>query len=137
NGGDTGTRKRYPLILVHGMSGFKNIGPIDYWFRIADALKKDGHDVHIAIMDPFNSSEIRGAQLETFVGQVLAQTGAPKATLIGHSQGGFEIRYVAHRLGPQGKIAAVVSLATPHRGDAVADIALGYLPGPAQDAVEF
>jgi triacylglycerol lipase len=118
------------------MSGFKNIGPLDYWYGIADALTKDGHDVHIAVMDPFNSSEVRGAQLETFVEQVLQQTGAAKVTLIGHSQGGFEIRYVAHQLGAS-KVSAVVSLAAPHRGDAVADVALGQLPGPAQDAIEL
>src|SRR5581483_3844953 len=37
-----GPRMAYPLILVHGLDGFKNIGPIDYFYGVADALGKDG-----------------------------------------------------------------------------------------------
>jgi triacylglycerol lipase len=124
----------YPLVLVHGLDGFKNIGPIDYFYGVADALSKDGHDVHVAVMDAYNSSEVRGAQLQAFVLEVLQKTGAPKVKLICHSQGGLDCRYVASNLG--GKIAAMVSISTPHRGTPVADIADGDLPGPVRDAVD-
>jgi triacylglycerol lipase len=130
---DASTRQPYPIVLAHGMSGFKNIGPLNYYYGVADALTKDGHDVHVAQVDAFNSSEVRGAELQTFVESVLTQTRAPKVNLICHSQGGFDCRYVAHQI--PDKIAAVVTIATPHLGDPIADIAENDLPGPVQTAV--
>ena len=126
-------RKPYPIILAHGMSGFKNIGALDYFYGVADALKKDGHDVYVSQVDAFNSSDVRGAQLQTFVEGVLNQTGAPKANLICHSQGGFDCRYAANKLDT--RIATVTTIATPHLGDPIADIAENDLPGPVKDAV--
>jgi triacylglycerol lipase len=130
---DGSTRQPYPIVLAHGMSGFKNIGPLNYYYGVADALTKDGHDVHVAQVDAFNSSEVRGAQLQAFVESVLAQTGAKKVDLICHSQGGFDCRYVAHEI--PDSVAAVVTIATPHLGDPIADIAENDLPGPVQDAI--
>jgi triacylglycerol esterase/lipase EstA (alpha/beta hydrolase family) len=128
------SHKPYPLILAHGFSGFHNIGPIDYFYGVSDALVKDGHDVHITQVDAYNDSFTRGAELLTQVQQILAQTGAEKVNLIGHSQGSLDVRYVASKLGAS-KIGAVVMIAGPHRGDPVADIATGALQGPAGDAV--
>jgi triacylglycerol lipase len=130
---DGSTRKPYPIVLAHGMSGFKNIGSLNYYYGVADALQNDGHEVFVSQVDAFNSSEIRGAQLQTFVQTVVAQTGAAKVNLICHSQGGFDCRYVAHNIPDQ--IASVTTISTPHRGDPIADIAENDLPGPVQDAV--
>jgi triacylglycerol lipase len=127
------THKSFPFVLVHGLDGFKSIGPINYFYGVADALGKDGHEVYTAQMDAYNSSEVRGAQLQTFVQDVLAMSGAAKVNLICHSQGGLDCRYVASNLGD--KIASVTTISTPHRGTPVADIASGDLPGPMQDAV--
>ncbi len=126
-------RAAYPIVLAHGLDGFKNIGPLDYYFGVAAALQNDGRQVFTAQVDAYNSSDVRGAELQTFVQGVLQQTGAAKVNLICHSQGGLDCRYVASNLGAH--IAAVVTIATPHRGDVVADIALGVLPGPLQTAV--
>ncbi len=124
----------YPIVLVHGFFGFESIGPFTYFHHVKGALEKDGHDVHIAVLDPFNSSYIRGPQLATFVDKVLAQTGAAKVNLIGHSQGGLDSRYVAS-LSPQ-KVGAVFTVATPHLGDELADILLGNLPGLSKELLK-
>jgi triacylglycerol esterase/lipase EstA (alpha/beta hydrolase family) len=127
------THTPYPIILAHGFSGFHNIGPLDYFFGVADPLRKDGHDVWIAQVDPYNDSYVRGAQLRAFVEDVLAKTGAPKVNLIGHSQGGLDCRYVASQMGA--RIGAVVTISGVHRGTPVADVAEGALAGPLEDAV--
>src|SRR5438067_2398135 len=44
----------YPIVLVHGMAGFSNIGPIEYFYGIPEALRKDGHDVWVSRQDPIN-----------------------------------------------------------------------------------
>ncbi|MCK5798771.1 MAG: alpha/beta fold hydrolase [Deltaproteobacteria bacterium] len=117
----------YPLILVHGFFGFEKIGPFTYFHGVKSALVKDGHDVHIAVLDPFNSSIVRGGQLAAFVAEVLDKTGAAKVNLIAHSQGGLDARFVASQM-PQ-NIGAIFTVAAPHLGDKLADILLGKLPG--------
>src|SRR5258708_39786174 len=79
---DGGTRKPFPIVLAHGLDGFKNIGPLEYYYGVPEALIKDGHDVWVAQVDAYNSSEVRGAELQTFVQSVLLMTGAEKGNLI-------------------------------------------------------
>ncbi|MGZ3441239.1 MAG: esterase/lipase family protein, partial [Polyangia bacterium] len=129
------THKPYPIVLAHGFSGFHNIGPLTYFYGVQDALSKDGHDVYVTVVDPYNSSEVRGAELKTQVEKILADTGAPRVNLICHSQGALDCRYVANQLGK--KIGAVVLLAGVNRGDYVADIASGAVQGPAGDALNL
>src|SRR5258706_14180078 len=50
------TRKPYPIVLAHGLEGFKHLGPLNYYFGVADALKLDCHDPYTAQIDPYNSS---------------------------------------------------------------------------------
>lgn len=127
--------KPYPIVLAHGFSGFHNIGPLNYFYGVQDALSKDGHLVFVTQVDPYNSSEVRGAQLVTQVQQILGETGSPKVNLICHSQGALDCRYVANQLGSQ--IGAVVLVAGVNRGDYVADVAAGIIQGPTADAVQL
>ena len=50
----TYTQTKYPIVLVHGLFGFDNIGPVEYFYGIPSAL--------------------RGEQLLTQVKQILAAT---------------------------------------------------------------
>lgn len=119
---------RRPLVLVHGLDGFDEIGPIAYFHGVADALRADGVDVRVPALDPYNSSEVRGAQLLAFVDAI----GAP-VDLVCHSQGGLDCRYVASEA-PR-LVGAVVTIASPHRGTPLADIAIEAVDGPAEDAM--
>lgn len=120
------TETRYPIVLVHGLFGFDNIGPVDYWYGIPSALRADGAKVHVAQVSAANSTEVRGEQLLTQVKQILAATGASKVNLIGHSHGGPTIRYVAS-VRPD-LVASVTSVGGVHKGSAVADVLLGVAP---------
>jgi triacylglycerol lipase len=127
-------RAPYPIVLCHGLDGFKNIGPINYFYGVADELGKAGYEVYTAQVDAYNSSEIRGAQLQTYVQSVLATSGAKKVNLICHSQGGLDCRYVASNMGD--RIASVTTISAPHRGTPIADIVVGDLPGPVEQATD-
>ena len=127
--------KPYPIVLAHGFSGFHNIGPLTYFYGVQDALSKDGHQVFVTQVDPYNSSEVRGAQLLSQVQNILGDTEAPRVNLICHSQGAPDCRYVANKLGKQ--IGAVVMVAGVNRGDYVADVASGAIQGPTADAVNL
>lgn len=124
----------YPLVLAHGMSGFQNIGPLDYFYGVKAVLEAEGHQVFISVVDPFNSSEVRGETLRQFIEGVIEQTGAKKVKIIAHSQGGLDARWAASKI--PDKIAAIVTISSPHHGSEIADIALDRLPGIVQDALE-
>ncbi len=121
-----------PLVLVHGLDGFDRIGPIDYFYGVAAALRGDGVDVRVARLDAYNSSDVRGEELRVLVDAVHAETGR-RVDLVCHSQGGLDCRYVAS-IDPDA-VARVVTIASPHRGTPLADIALEDAPGPTQDAI--
>src|SRR5690606_30980727 len=93
----------------------------------------------IAVLDPYNSVEVRGEQLAAFVGATLVGQRARKVNLLGHSQGGIDSRYVASEAGGGygDRIGALITVGTPHRGTPFTDIALGLLPGASQQVLAF
>lgn len=112
-------KTRYPLVLAHGMAGFSTIGPVHYWHGIVSALRAKGASVHVTGVSAFNSSEVRGEQLLAQVRRILADTGASKVHLIGHSHGSHSARYVAG-LHPDW-VASVTAVSGPVKGSPVAD----------------
>lgn len=120
----------YPIILHHGFSGGNGESAAGYFQGVADDLtwNKD-RIVYEASVSPFNSSEVRGAELSNFVDKVLEETGACKVNIIAHSQGGLDSRYMISSLGYGDRVAALITVSTPHRGTALADLALGFASG--------
>jgi triacylglycerol lipase len=122
-------KTQYPIVLVHGMSGFSSIlGVWEYFYKIPEALQSAGASVYVTEASPFNSPEQRGEQVLAQVESIVARTGCGKVNLIGHSQGGLDVRYVA-AVRPD-LIASVTTVGTPHKGAALADFLRAHLtPG--------
>jgi triacylglycerol lipase len=122
----------YPIVLAHGFFGFEEFAGLDfatYFFEVKQALAAAGEPlVFTPAVDPFNDSTFRGGQLIAHIETILAETGHDKVVIIGHSQGGLDARVVAHDR--PDLVAAVVTVATPHGGTPVADVALGLLDDP-------
>ncbi|MDC0678412.1 esterase/lipase family protein [Sorangium atrum] len=115
----------YPIVLAHGFFGFEDFagaGYVSYFYNLKEALAEGGETVFTPSVDPFNSSEVRGAQLLARIEQILAATGHEKVNIIAHSQGGLDARVVAHDR--PDLVASIVTVATPHLGSKVADVAL-------------
>jgi triacylglycerol lipase len=112
-------KTRYPIVLSHGLFGFGKIGPVDYWYGIPSDLQANGARVFVTAQTPAQSNDVRGEQLLAQVKEIQAITGAAKVNLIGHSQGGMTVRYVAG-VAPE-RVASVTSVSTPHKGSPVAD----------------
>ncbi len=124
----------YPIVLAHGLFGFSSIGPLDYFYGIGPALTAQGRTVFTPQVDAIQSSDVRGQELVAAIEAAKLQTGAQKVIVIGHSQGGLDARWAAAH--DPDSIAAVVTVATPHRGSKVADVALGVLPGNSSIALD-
>jgi triacylglycerol lipase len=120
------TQTHYPIVLVHGLFGFDRVGPVDYFYGIAPALRSGGADVYVTSVSAANSTEVRGEQLLLQVKQILAATGAAKVNLIGHSHGAPTSRYVAS-VRPD-LVASVTSVGGVNQGSRVADVLIGAVP---------
>lgn len=57
--------------------------------------------------------------------QVLQQTGASQLSVVGHSQGGLELRYYIKNLGGSSQVLRYVSLGTPQHGTTQANAGQG------------
>lgn len=109
----TTAQTKYPIVLVHGFMGFKDILGVDYFYQVPDDLRKNGAKVYVAAVSQVNSSETRGEQLLQQLQQWAAADGVKKFNLIGHSQGGPTARYVAG-VAPQW-VASITTVASPSR----------------------
>ena len=115
------TDTRYPVVLVHGMFGFDSIAGVDYWYGVAEDLRKYGADVYTTQVPALDSTIARGEALLLQVQAIAAVHG--KVNLIGHSHGGPTARYIA-RVRPD-LVASVTSVGSPHKGSPVADLIYG------------
>jgi len=125
----TYTKTQYPIVLAHGAAGFDSLFEIlDYWFGIPEELAAGGAKVFVTEVSQFNTPEVRGEQLIAQLEQIRAITGKPKVNLIGHSQGGLDVRYVA-AVRPD-LVASVTTVGAPHQGAQIADyLAANFLNG--------
>ena len=57
------TTTKHPILLVHGILGFKNFMGADYFYQIPSSLSSEGAKVHVATVSAVGSSELRGEQL--------------------------------------------------------------------------
>ena len=110
-----------PVVLLHGLGANKN--------EDIDVLQKQlaglgyctfavTYGAHPAF--PFIGGVVRvgasATEIRTFILGVLAQTGAPKVAIVGHSEGAFQSLYVTKTQGIADRIARVVAIAPPTHG---------------------
>ncbi|WP_324730786.1 lipase family alpha/beta hydrolase [Pseudomonas paeninsulae] len=120
------TQTKYPIVLVHGVTGFDTIGGlVNYFHTIPWNLERDGAKVYVASVAAFNDSEQRGAELARQIVPWASANGG-KVNLIGHSQGSPTSR-VAASLRPD-LVASVTSINGVNKGSKVADVVRGIVP---------
>jgi pimeloyl-ACP methyl ester carboxylesterase len=124
---------RFPVMFVHGWTGFENIGPLTYFYNVAAMIDEIGFPHEIAVLDPYNHTNVRAGQLVAQIDEALVTWRARKVDLLGHSQGGIDSRCAVSTYGYGDRVSAVMTIASPHRGTYVTDLALGLAPGPVED----
>ncbi|MEU6244399.1 alpha/beta fold hydrolase [Streptomyces sp. NPDC047024] len=125
-----------PVVLVHGTLG----NSVDNWLGLAPYLKVRGYCVYsldygqlagVPVFYGLGPIDKSAEQLSAFVDKVLASTGAAKADLVGHSQGGMMPRYYLKFLGGAPKVNALVGIAPSNHGTNLSGLTnlLPYFPG--------
>ncbi|WP_225076059.1 triacylglycerol lipase [Streptomyces sp. CoT10] len=125
-----------PVVLVHGTFG----NSVDNWLSLAPYLKDRGYCVFsldygqlpgVPLFYGLGPIDKSAEQLSAFVDKVLAATGAAKADLVGHSQGGMMPRYYLKFLGGAAKVNALVGIAPDNHGTTLSGLTnlLPYFPG--------
>ncbi|KAH3766552.1 alpha/beta hydrolase [Pelomyxa schiedti] len=69
----------------------------------------------------FGSIAHRSEQLVSQLRDICAKSSCGKVNLIAHSMGGLDGRYAISHLGAEVYVASLTTVATPHRGSALAD----------------
>lgn len=122
-----------PIVLQHGLFGFSDfeLGKIklSYFHKIDQALIGRGHPVILSRVHPTGSIALRARQLKK---TIIEQTKAmglddQRVVIIAHSMGGLDARYMLAKLGMEKRVAALVTISTPHRGSPYADWCLKNL----------
>ncbi|MFH9671158.1 esterase/lipase family protein [Streptomyces sp. NPDC017405] len=127
-----------PVVLVHGTFG----NSVDNWLGLAPYLTDRGYCVYsldygrlpgVLVFHGLGPIAESAGQLSAFVDRVLAATGAAKADLVGHSQGGMMPRHYLKFLGGAAKVNALVGLAPDNHGTDLDGLTrlLPYFPGAA------
>jgi triacylglycerol lipase len=125
---------RVPVILHHGLFGYDavQVGRFRwaYFQGIDRALRKAGHPLVVTRVHPCGGIARRAQELKNAIEAGLAQLngdGRGKVIILGHSMGGLDARYLITKLGMADRVAALLTVTTPHRGSPYADWCVRHL----------
>ncbi len=126
--GSQACNTKYPILLLHGVALKDQTLGYNYFGRVGDNLTARGAKVFNGGQDAWgdyatNAEQIK-ARIEDIAGRINPATNQPygKVNIIAHSKGGLDTREMLYSYPTmKDKIASFTTIATPHRGSALAD----------------
>ena len=115
---------RYPVVLMHGFGAVAGTLPGGALHAEAMHLRARGVWAYAPTVNPYDTVAVRAVAWEDRLARVLAETGAERLNLVGFSSGGLDARWLAAERGWAPRLASLVTVATPHRGTALAQFVL-------------
>ena len=121
------------IVLHHGLFGFGqfSLGPLamSYFWKIDSAIAQSGRGVIVSRVHPTGDIALRARQLKENILRQLDAMNRRNSPLIviAHSMGGLDARYMIHHLGMARRVAALVTITTPHHGSPYADWVMNHL----------
>ena len=109
-----------PIVFVHGLSG--SASGWDDWVADFEADGYSSSELFAWSYDWTQSNVTTASQLATEVKSVLAQTGASKVDIVGHSMGTLSSRYFLKNLSGTSYVDHFVSVAGVNHGTSVASL---------------
>ncbi|MGX9888272.1 esterase/lipase family protein [Streptomyces sp. NPDC002276] len=109
-----------PIVFVHGLSG--SASGWDDWVADFEADGYSSSELFAWSYDWTQSNVTTASQLATEVKSVLAQTGASKVDIVGHSMGTLSARYFLKNLSGTSYVDHFVSVAGVNHGTTIASL---------------
>ena len=114
-----------PIVLHHGIFGCDRmrIGPLVFSYfggGIEHEIASRGHPLIVARVSKTASIAHRAAELKQTLLERLAGSD-DRVVILAHSMGGLDARYMIDKLDMSCRVAAMITLSTPHRGSSYAD----------------
>ena len=115
---------RLPIVMMHGFGVGGSLMRGGHLHDQAMYLRSRGVRAYAPNVAPYNTVRARCEMWKTRIQHVCAETGSDKITVIAHSMGGLDARFLISQMGLHDCIAALVTISTPHRGSYLADFVL-------------
>jgi triacylglycerol lipase len=117
------TRLNAPIVLAHGLFGFRHIGVgrltlVSYFRKIPEFLRSGGNRVLVTRVPPIAGVKLRA---EVLASEIDAALPGQPFHLIGHSMGGLDARQLLADPRWAGRFFSLTTVGTPHLGSALAD----------------
>jgi len=121
-----------PVVLLHGFGIGASIRREGHLHEQALHLRSRGVRAVAPNVSPYNTVRARTQTWDERLRHVLDETKTDQLSLIAHSMGGLDARYLISEMGWHEKVDVLVTVATPHRGSPVASLLLDQ-PEPVRD----
>ena len=115
---------RHPVVLMHGFGIGASLRRGGHLHNQAMHLRSRGVRAVAPNVSPYNTVRARTQMWDDRLRHVLDETNADRLTVIAHSMGGLDARYLIRQMGWHEQIKVLVTVATPHRGSSVARLVL-------------
>ena len=114
----------HPIVLMHGFGIGASFRRGGHLHKQAMHLRSRGVRAVAPNVSPYNTVRARCKMWRERLSHVLDETGAEQLSLIAHSMGGLDARYLISKEGWHETVGALVTVATPHRGSPAATLLL-------------
>jgi triacylglycerol lipase len=109
---------------MHGYGALASFLPGGMLHAEAMYLRERGVPAYAPHVNPYETVAARTVQWENRLERVFEETSAERVNLVGFSLGGLDARHIASDQRWVGRIASIVTVATPHRGTPLASYLL-------------
>jgi triacylglycerol lipase len=117
-------RTRYPVVMMHGFGLLASLRRGGHLHNQALFLRSHGVMAYAPNVSPYHTIPFRAKAWAAILQQILAETGADALNLVAHSMGGLDARYLISKCGFHSRVASLLTISSPHRGSALADLVL-------------
>ena len=119
------------IVLHHGVLNIFcfELGPLkiaSFGTAVERTIAERGHSLIASRVHPTGGIARRASELKDIILSNLARQrrADERVVVIAHSMGGLDARYMISRLAMSQRVSALVTISTPHRGNACADFVL-------------
>jgi triacylglycerol lipase len=122
----------HPVLLCHGYGAIVSLVKPSPLYDVALLMRTHHVLTYAPNIVPYATISTRAEQWAEKIEQLQEQYGYEKFNVVGHSMGGLDMRYAISKLDIAGSVAALTTIATPHKGTSLAELVL-TTPGILRD----